>query len=392
MLDIETPAEYNGVITGMDYHSHKPYASSTFKNNDEIRIPIVQQDIITAPFESALHVSGTLSAKKADNTNADISLVNNAIAFLFEDIRYEINGVEIDRTKNVGVTSTIKNMLSIQSGEQEQLKNACWLGVKNTLKTNKFSFCIPLKLILGFFEDYRKVIVNAKQELILLRSSNDQNAVLAPDARSWSLNITNIYWRIPHITVSDTFKLKLLNMVEADTLVHLPFRTWELHEYPTLPQTTRQSWTIKTSTQLEKPRYVIIAFQKDKKNDITKDASQYDGCKLTNVRLYQNSKYFPYNNIHGDKSIFYDMFAKFPTSYYGKNANTVIDLDTFKDTPLYVIDCSHQNDSIKVGPVDVRLEFEVEEAFPDKTTAYCLIIHDSHFAYTLLTGSVRKMM
>lgn len=393
MLDIESPAEYSDVITSWEFHSHKPYASSTYNNNDEIRIPISQQDVITVPYESTLHITGSVVGKKAAGGVTDVNLVNNAIAHLFDDIRYEIGGVEVDRTRNVGITSTIKNTMSIFSGEEGSLKNACWLGPGKSEKTTSFSFSVPLKLLMGFFEDYKKIIVNVKQELILLRSASDKNAVLSTDASDVTLKIDNIYWRVPHVTVSDSFRLKLLGMIEKDAFIHLPYRSWELHDYPTLPQTDRQSWTIKTSSQLEKPRYVVLAFQTSRKNDFTKDMSRFDGCDLNNVKLYLNSQYFPYDNIHGDTAIFYEMFYRFQSSYYGKHSQPIVDLETFKSkTPLYVIDCSHQNDSIKTGPVDVRLEFEAKKSFPADTTAYCLLIHDAHLAYTLLTGSVKKMM
>lgn len=52
------------IITGMEFHSHKPNASSTFNESDEIRIPISQQDIVTAPFESTLYITGTLRVKR----------------------------------------------------------------------------------------------------------------------------------------------------------------------------------------------------------------------------------------------------------------------------------------------------------------------------------------
>lgn len=149
----------------------------------------------------------------------------------------------------------------------------------------------------------------------------------------------------------------------------MPFRSWEFHEYPVLPETQSQSWTIKTSSQLEKPRYVILAFQTNRKNQKDKDMSQFDACGLTDVKLYLNSQYFPYDNIRGDQCIFYDMFSRFQTSYYNISANTPIEFDTFKSSsPLYVIDCSKQNDSIKSGPVDVRLEFEASGNFPANTT------------------------
>lgn len=394
MLDIEAAAEYSDIITGMEFHSHKPYASSTFNESDEIRIPISQQDIVTAPFESTLYITGTLSGKKADGTTAaDVSFVNNAVAHLFDEIRYEIGGVEIDRTRILGITSTIKNLLSIRVGEQDNLKNACWLGPEKTLKTKDFSFSVPLRLLMGFAEDYRRIIVNVKQELILLRAASDKNATISPDAASINLKITNIYWRVPHVSLSDSYRLKILRMVEKNTSINIINRSWEIHDYPILPETNRQSWTIKTSSQLEKPRYVILAFQTDRKNRISKDMSLFDACSLNNVKLYLNSQYYPYDNIHGDQSIFYEMFSRFQSSYYGGVSHPIIDLETFKTkTPLYVIDCSHQNDSIKTGPVDVRLEFEVKNNFPPNTSAYCLLLHDSHMVYTLLTGTVRKMM
>ncbi|RZF35535.1 hypothetical protein LSTR_LSTR010226 [Laodelphax striatellus] len=48
------PRSDNSII-GYEYHSHAPYTTS-FKANDEIRIPIQQQDIYTIPSESYLHV------------------------------------------------------------------------------------------------------------------------------------------------------------------------------------------------------------------------------------------------------------------------------------------------------------------------------------------------
>ena len=40
-------------------------------------------------------------------------LGNNYVAFIFDKIRYELNGMEISRNRNVEVTSIIKNYLSL---------------------------------------------------------------------------------------------------------------------------------------------------------------------------------------------------------------------------------------------------------------------------------------
>jgi len=38
-----------------------------------------------------------------------------------------------------------------------------------------FNFCIPFNMLLGFWEDYRRVVINACHEFILIRSHNDNN-------------------------------------------------------------------------------------------------------------------------------------------------------------------------------------------------------------------------
>lgn len=394
MLDIESPAEFSDVITGLEYHTYKPFSTSSFGPNDEIRISIGQQDIITAPFLSTLHITGTLNGKKADGQDSDIALINNAMAYLFSELRYEIGGVEIDRTKNVGITSTIKNLLSIQKGEVDHLINASWAGIGNTIRGKTFSFSVPLNLLSGFFEDYKRIILHARQELILLRSSTDINSLLSTNTTEHSLNITSISWRVPQISISEVYRLKLLRLIEKDVPLPLMFRTWSLFEYPELPQTDKHSWTIKSSSQLEKPRYIIVAFQTDRKNQLSKDMSQFDACGLTNLKVYLNSQYYPYDPQRGDSAIFYEMFNRFQSSYYGRQGWPAITLNEFKTkTPLYIVNCNHQNENmLSSSSIDVRLEFECSGNVSAKTVVYCLVIHDNALSYTPLTSTVRKMM
>ena len=78
---------------------------------------------------------------------------------------------------------------------------------------------------------------------------------------------------MPYVKVSDHEKIRLLNYMRNDPVISMSFRTWELYEYPLLPQTTKHVWSVKASTQLEKPRYVIVGFQTNRKNVATKNFS-----------------------------------------------------------------------------------------------------------------------
>jgi len=185
ILRIHEPIHFSEAISQMEFHAHRPYASSTFGNSDEIRIAVQNQDLYVLPSHSSLHMTGRLT--KADETSvvAKTELVNNGICFLFEKLRYELNSVEIDRCKdrckNVGLTSVMKGYASLTPRQKHSLENAGWFNVDNTgAQTDANGYLdvnIPLKLLLGFCEDYNKIVVNAKHELVLTRSNTDQNAI-----------------------------------------------------------------------------------------------------------------------------------------------------------------------------------------------------------------------
>ena len=58
--------------------------------------------------------------------------------------------------------------------------------------------------------------------------------------------------------------------------------------------------TVRTSNQLEKPRFVILAFQTNRRSVNAANASRFDHCKITNVKLLLNSQCYPYGNMNLD--------------------------------------------------------------------------------------------
>lgn len=394
ILNVKEAVNYDNSIVKFEYHSYSPFINS-FKNNDEIRIAIQYQDIYVLPSESFIYIEGKLQCIPIRPDN--MKFTNNPIAFLFEEIRYEINGVEIDRNKNVGLTSTIKNKLSLNEWESKMLLNSGWsLTNINVSSDGEFNFCIPLKYLLGFAEDYKKIIINAKHELVLIRSRTDLNAIYAKDCEA-TVNILKLQWHMPHVTAADKEKLSLLKITENNQPIAMAFRSWDLYEYPALPQSTRHTWAVKTVNQLEKPRFVILALQTDRKDAKEKDASKFDHCNLTDLKVYLNAEKYPYNDLNvkyntNQYALLYEMYCKFQQSYYNRRSEPLLSREQFKNlAPLVVIDCSQQNEYLKSGPVDIRIEFQTSENIPEKTTAYCLLLHDRIVQYNPLTSEVQKL-
>lgn len=400
ILEITTTPHFDTSIESYEVHTYNPY-NTNFRENDEIRIPVHQQDIYVLPSESSIYIEGyvKVSGKDAEGRVVDkvTDFSNNPILFLFQDIRYELNGVEIDHAKNVGITTTIKSYVSMNDAEYKRSAIAGWNlnGFKH--KEGHFSVIIPLKTVLGFAEDYNKIIINCKHELILNRSNTDLNCVVTEDTNNISVKIEKVQWQMPHIKVSDRERITLLKCLERDHSIQMPFRNWDLYEYPLMPATTKHSWSIKTASQMEKPRYVIFGMQTNRKNNKTLDCSLFDHCKVTNVKLFLNSQYYPYDSLNLDFDrdkycILYKMYTRFRQSYYNVSADPLLDLTNFKEkAPLFVIDCSRQNENIKGGAVDVRLEIETSEDIPHATVGYCLIINDRIIEYKPLSNIVKKI-
>lgn len=152
-------------------------------------------------------------------------------------------------------------------------------------------------------------------------------------------------------------------------------------------------------TQLEKPRYVIFALQTDRKDNMSEDITIFYHCNLSNVKLYLNSDFYPYNDINLDFdknrwAILYEMYTRFCKGYYGNKHlhPSLSNMNFLRYGPFVVIDCSRQNESVKNGTVDVRIEFDCRKNVPINTTAYCLIIHNCVVQYNPLTNVVYKMV
>ncbi|KAJ8931581.1 hypothetical protein NQ314_015493 [Rhamnusium bicolor] len=164
------------------------------------------------------------------------------------EIRYLLNGITVDSIRDVGLTSTLKAYLSYNSSDSVRLQNAGWFPklkiTDNVLVDSKggFNLCIPLKMLMGFFEDYKKILVNVKQELVLLRSNDDLNAVISTKATDVpKVEINKLSWNIPHISVGIPQELALTKLIDRNVDIILGFRSWELVEFPELTETNRHN-------------------------------------------------------------------------------------------------------------------------------------------------------
>lgn len=224
-------------------------------------------------------------------------------------------------------------------------------------------------------------MVNCKHELVSIRSHTDTNVYIA-DEDSLKFEIQKIHWKVPHIALSDHTKMSMLKTVERREEIPLAFRSWDLYELPNVLQTDRNIWSVKTTTQTTKPRYVVVAFQTKRQNVVKEDPKLFDHCDISNIRLYLNNERYPYDDMNlnftnGDYCEIFSMMDRIQSGYYngtqGPNPVDMLTLIQNKDLIFFAFDCSRSDESIKNGMIDVRIEMDANSNMPANTIAYCLI-------------------
>lgn len=395
ILQIKRGVGHIDDVTGTQFHTYTPYTTS-FKNNDEIRIVVQAQDLYVQPSESYLMIE--FKPSKPINEKGDAVKFTSAALHLFSEMRYELNGLEIDHCKEPGITFPLKHMLASKLSDVPDLHSLIWLSGQD-IKNRTYRMFIPLKFIFGFCDDYNKVLANCRHELILVRSRLDTNFYISKDA-SIQFDIMKVQWKIPHITLSDHAKMGMLRAIERHENIPVAYRTWDLYEMPAVPQSMRNNWTVKTATQVGKPRYVVVAFQTNRNFIANEDPKVFDHCNITNIRLYLNNVRYPYDDLNlrfteGDYAEVYRLLGRIQSSYYNgtQQLNALVSTGKILDggTTVYPFDCSRSDDGVNGnGMVDVRIEMESSKNIPNNTTAYCLIIHDNMIQYTPATGIISR--
>ncbi|CAH0391310.1 unnamed protein product [Bemisia tabaci] len=402
ILDVISSPSLDESISRIELQTLNPSNPNALNNNDIIHFSMNQADMLPYLPKSYFLISGRLAKSSAEGAlsapSATNRFANGGILHLFNRIELRMNNSLLQSVNEPGKTCLVRLMTTYNDWNIRHLQ---LMGLDESLGMEDdgsfHNVVIPFKVFFSFGEDFRRVLINPKLEILLTRARTDDNAIYQTAAENYSLKISKIQFRIPFVQVDDVHRLKLLKIIDKDRALPIAFRSWDLYQYPELPASTKHTWSIKTSTQIEKPRYVVVFFQTGRMDDKSKNACKFDHCDLRNIQLYLNNMPYPYESYDQSFSknnfaIFYHAYCEFSSTYNGlRETSPYLRLKTFKsDAPLFIINCERQKETLKYGPVDVRLEFEANAAFPANTTASCIIIHDTIYQYNPLSGVIKK--
>lgn len=399
-------------IESKQYVRYEPATGTSLNNNGtQIRFEVNLTDHFTYPADSYLTFKGKLiKAAGTRYANTDIcSLTHNGIMHLFSNVKLQIGGTEIESLNNPGHASLMLGMLQYND-DLNSFKglNQCWLKdtdstsssstnlglkkrqdyiIKQPTGKGNFSFAIPLRHILGFADDYDKVLWGSRLTLTLVRQ-HDNNAVFktstAADAK---VTLDQVFWNLPEVQPNLAENTRLHELIESKVPFPVSFRARHC-ESIAVPQSSTFTWNLRQSA--ESPEYVIVGFQTDKDSDQEENASIFNNLDVHNIYVTLNNKRFPREDIISDfdEQDFSDLFhsaMRFKEDYHKLDSlmcNPSLTPQEYKDLyPLFVFDLSNQTKNLAGSVNDLQLKVRFGANVAASTRAYAMVISTRHLQF-----------
>ena len=380
------------------------------------------------------------------NRNFNVSLANDGIMHLFSEMKYSINGQPIEDILNPAISSIMLGMLrypddfskskgllqcwfkdSENGGIEEEnegretRKNLLFRSRENDEERKSFvsfSFCIPLKHIFGFCDDYDKVMSGVNHGLSLFRKGDNTalhstltvgdnvNAANNVNNVSGRVKLEKVKWCMPHVKPSLEIYNGLTEKIGKGENVKIGFKSRRVDEK--LVDGQNWSWRVAVTSGNETPRFLILGFQRGDKNIQlgvnnmkTANPSVFDHCNVEYIQVKMLGRLYPsqaeilnfpknqYSKAYNNAAKFRELFDGTPElfSHFGINP---IDFKTLY--PLFVFDVSNQIpktiSSVVEVVFNVKFHGDPRGNPPEVVTAYALTISDKIFD---LKGDGSKM-
>ncbi len=442
LLDTVEPYRVDENFTYETTIAIQPSSQHNLNVGGPIVLQSMYQDGNFLPSESSITIQGRLV--KQDGTvydDEEVSLVNNAMMYLFSEAKYHISDTEIESVLELGHTTSLFGYLTLPDDFSTSAGlSRCWSkDTSNNANSKKYSasrrvanvaaglavpeivegfftprdnpdynqgfatrksflfssnpkgtfeFTIPFSHIFGFSE-YNKIIYGVQQRLTLVRT-NDNLAIHRVDgAPVGKVELSNITWYIPKYQLSTAAALVMSDrsVAKIDLPVYFSARSSRSVNIPT--GTISFEWPVSVSSGLEKPRWVIVALQTGRTSQ-TETPAVFDNCGLTQAYLTLNDVRYPGTDVIVDfnrhqYSRLYKMFDDFKKSAYRYDelaGGTQVNFPAYNSLfPILVFNIRAQSEVVKTGAIDMRITLKTA-AIPANTVAYALIISDRVFKLT----------
>jgi len=390
--------EYNTVLPVSDLNYNSPNKFTVFK-----------LDHGDAFYDKHIlyHINGEVVTKSGDKAYAatdPIRLIDNFAAFLFKRIELKKHNQVIDVVDEVGITSTIK-ALTTYSKSAENTYYTSGFKSKYTKGVNKFEAIGLLShLGLGFFDHLNHPMFKGGFEIVFTRAE-DSDAIYRweegagadkKSAAEAKIKITSFVLRVPLIDYDPVKRAPLIQgLKRLSDSGNLSYRyiQWQCIEKFGVHGTSYSFDISNIFRNISNPIFIIIGLQTKRKNDQTKDPSEFDEINIKNYYVKINGMRYPQEpqNLavkENQYGLLYNSYTSVRQELFHDEDVYVNDKDFIEKYPLLVVDTHHHpfSTDAKRNDIQIHLDFTNAVGSPvadQGTTAYVVVLSETGFDYDL---------
>ena len=368
-----------------------------------IRFTVHQENIMCHWKNAFLELRGNLVRKDtgAAFAKADkIAFIFNAIPHFFSNAKLTLGSRVIEAINDVGHVSSMMHYTLLSRSKikgsgmdflwapdmedsTEDANTGFKLRREYILDRPKtpgfFVFRIPLSMIFGFMENF--VIMRGYSVAIELVRGADHAALYRADAaHPGQIKFEKLMLNVPIVEPSNTVTVETLRGLSDPKNYLYSFRRRSGLSAPVPDKVLEHQMTIVTTTMVERPQVIWVAFQKDMKSDQKQNNALYWHGDVSQMTIEVNNIQFPTSPIsadydENDLGMFYTMSQQVRENYLQISDSyaegNMLNPANFRDLyPIYAFDVTKQNFTVGAKSVTTKLNIRFKKATPEHMTVH----------------------
>ncbi|XP_047141516.1 uncharacterized protein LOC124816386 [Hydra vulgaris] len=206
---------------------------------------------------------------------------------------YELSDKPIEEVINLKQSTTMIRMLKY-SDDFHKSTGSIQLWFKDTTSTAVATDN------LGFVARQIKIIqkpaTKAPFSFFITRKGNNDAIFRAAEIAAGKVNLTKVSLWMQHVTSSDTMRSGLFNYIYLKVRLDVDFCSRICEYNSVIPNA--MVFNYKLSGRTERPRYILFAFQTNKRGNQKVNPAVFDNCDLKAISLAPNGERYPTNDYN----------------------------------------------------------------------------------------------
>ena len=331
-----------------------------------------------------------------------IQLIDNFVAYLFSNIIVKKNGKVLDECEYVGITSTIKGVVSylvdqngptINSGFASKFEGGGYFNAMG--KLSQFG--------LGFFKDVKCPVFKGDMEIIFTRNTDDDALLkkVITGTEDGKIIIEEFTLQIPIIEygVHKVLLINELTKLSQEKLYTFIFRSWQNIEERNISGKTIKLDLSNQNRSSNSPKFAGVVFQTNKLNTQDHDPCEFDHCNVKNYWFEINGKRYPEEtqdlDFKNDKfCVAYESLMEYKRNYLKNHQehplmyNNPNDFKKFR--AIYLVNLSRQPTNISATKKNIILHVDLNEELPKNTICYVFFVREDEFLFDIEKGTIEE--